>query len=142
MTAAEILERLEGVQAASGPNKWRARCPAHGSKSPSLAISQGADRVLLNCHAGCSALEVIEAIGLRLSDLFADSTRHQYREGDRRARHTLSPRDALALLDREATVLLLAAGNALAAGEPLGPEDIERVAQARDRIAAVLEVLL
>lgn len=140
MTAADIIERLEGAKP-TGHGKWRARCPVHGGKSLSLSIEQRADRVLMKCFAECSTLDVLEHLGLRLADLFDDSTRHQYVEGDRNARHTVNPRDALALLDKESMVLLLAAGDVLVAGEPLGAADVERVAQARDRIAAVLEVL-
>jgi hypothetical protein len=140
MTAAEIIERLEGAKS-FGPDTWRARCPVHKGKSLSLKVTQTADSVLIHCFAECSVLDVLETIGLRWTDLFGDSTRHQYVEANRHVRHTLNPRDALALLDRESLVILLAAGDVLKAGEQLSTADLERVTQARERIAAVLEVL-
>jgi hypothetical protein len=65
-----ILSRLSGLVSA-GPNKWRARCPAHDDHEPSLSIGLGDDgRVLLHCFAGCSAEEVVLALGLDVGDLF------------------------------------------------------------------------
>lgn len=70
MKASELLlSKLDGVRAA-GQDHWRARCPAHESKSTSLSIQAAGDRVLLTCFAGCSALEILDAIGLQLNDLF------------------------------------------------------------------------
>lgn len=55
----------------SGQNKWLCKCPSHNDKSPSLAIKEESDgRVLLYCFAGCSTQEIVESIGLSLSDLF------------------------------------------------------------------------
>lgn len=49
---------------------WLARCPAHEDSRPSLAISRGRDgRALVHCRAGCTAGEVVDALGLRMSDL-------------------------------------------------------------------------
>jgi putative DNA primase/helicase len=50
---------------------WEARCPAHDDQHASLSISRGQDgRVLLCCHAGCGAIAVVTALGLRMSALF------------------------------------------------------------------------
>jgi hypothetical protein len=54
---------------------WTATCPAHDDNAPSLSINQGDDgRVLVHCHAGCSIEEIVEAIGISVSDLFAEET--------------------------------------------------------------------
>lgn len=38
-------------------------CPAHGDKHPSLSIADGTDgRLLLSCKAGCSFIEVLDAL--------------------------------------------------------------------------------
>ena len=140
MTAAEIIEHLDGAKS-SGPYKWRARCPVHGGTSFSLSIEQQADRVLMHCFAECSTLDVLDRLGLRLADLYDDGTRHRYVAGDRHARHIINPGDALALLERESLVILLAAGDSMKTGELLSEEDVARVAQACDRIAAISEVL-
>lgn len=53
------------------PDGFRARCPAHEDRSPSLSIRAAEDgTVLLKCHAGCSAQAVTAALGLTMADLF------------------------------------------------------------------------
>ena len=69
MSINAILEHLDKVKGSNG--RYQACCPAHDDKSPSLVISEAADgKVLLKCFAGCSADEVVGAIGLQLKDLF------------------------------------------------------------------------
>jgi hypothetical protein len=69
-----VLERLENVKR-SGAG-FVARCPAHEDRTASLTIHEGDDgRVLIHCHAGCGAGEIVAAIGLQLRDLFADTDR-------------------------------------------------------------------
>ncbi|MBM4041585.1 MAG: hypothetical protein FJ290_24050 [Planctomycetes bacterium] len=54
-----------------GEHQWEARCPAHEDGKASLAVSVGsAGRVLLHCYAGCPTEKVVEALGLRMADLF------------------------------------------------------------------------
>ena len=65
----DILSRLDGVRRTGSGHD--ARCPAHNDRHASLSVSRGDDgRVLLHCHAGCSPVEVCQALGLRLGDLF------------------------------------------------------------------------
>jgi len=65
-----LLSRLDKVKSA-GVNKWKACCPAHDDKSPSLAISETSDgTVLLRCWTGCTAKQIVTAMGLELRDLF------------------------------------------------------------------------
>ena len=66
----KLLSRLEKVRK-TGPNKWASCCPAHDDSSPSLNLREETDgRLLIICRAGCSAGEVVSAIGLSLADLF------------------------------------------------------------------------
>lgn len=66
----KVLNRLDKVKSA-GADKWKACCPAHDDKNPSLAISETSDGVvLLKCWAGCTTKEIVSAIGLELRDLF------------------------------------------------------------------------
>ena len=48
---------------------WRARCPVHKGKSLTLAIYSDADRVGLNCFAGCAKDDILAAVGLTWKDL-------------------------------------------------------------------------
>lgn len=58
-------------------NGYKARCPAHDDRSPSLSLSPGdGGRALVNCHAGCQTEHVLAAIGLTLADLFTSKNGH------------------------------------------------------------------
>jgi putative DNA primase/helicase len=74
VTAEEFVSRL-GLVKRSG-NGWMARCPAHEDRHASLAIGEGDDgRVLVNCHAGCTAEQIVAAMGIAMRDLFPDRGR-------------------------------------------------------------------
>ena len=65
----KILQHLSKVKKTS--KGYQAQCPAHADKSQSLSIKETADgRILLHCHAGCTAEAVVASIGLKLSDLY------------------------------------------------------------------------
>jgi hypothetical protein len=71
-----FVDQLERV-VSRGHNSWLACCPSHDDKSPSLSIKQLEDgRVLIHCHAGCSAQEVVESVGFNMNHLFPDETEH------------------------------------------------------------------
>ncbi len=66
-----ILSRLEKVSSNNGGGRYKALCPAHADRSPSLSICEGDDgRVLLHCFSGCSAEAIVSSIKLMLTDLF------------------------------------------------------------------------
>jgi len=68
-----VLERLGGVERTR--RGWRALCPSHSDHHPSLDVSEGHDgRALLTCRAGCRTLDILEALGLRWSDLFVSGS--------------------------------------------------------------------
>ena len=49
------------------------RCPAHEDKQASLSVGRAQDGgVVLKCFAGCETVEVVRAMGLSMSDLFAE----------------------------------------------------------------------
>lgn len=71
-----LVDQLDKV-VSIGPNRWKACCPAHADKSPSLSIKQLEDgRVLLHCFAGCSAEEVVGSVGFDMQDLFPDTEKN------------------------------------------------------------------
>lgn len=127
-----LLDRLEGVRETS-PDCYLARCPAHDDKSPSLSIKRADDRVLVNCFGGCSASEVVESVGLTLSDLFDKP------QGDKpalseyqRKRHSQS-RQAFEALAHELDIVRVYA-NQLKEGSPPTPDDQARFELAVTRI--------
>ena len=48
-------------------------CPAHDDRNASLSVHVSDGRILLHCHAGCSTEDVVNALGLTMSDLFVES---------------------------------------------------------------------
>ena len=60
-TISDWLDRLEGVRK-SGTG-YKARCPAHDDKNPSLSIVEGDDgKVLVTCFAGCPFEAIRDAL--------------------------------------------------------------------------------
>lgn len=50
---------------------YLAHCPAHDDQHPSLKVEEAPDgKVLLKCFAGCSAKQIVRALGLEMDDLF------------------------------------------------------------------------
>jgi len=68
----KLLDRLERV-CKSGKG-YKALCPAHEDRNPSLSIREGDDgEVLVYCHAGCKTEEVLIAVGLSIKDIMPES---------------------------------------------------------------------
>lgn len=130
--AATLLPRLDAVHE-TGPGRWLARCPAHDDRHPSLTLRELDDgTLLLRCWAGCSAAEVVAAVGLQLVDLFPPRGPGR---GPTRIGERWVPRDVLAALAHEATIAAIAAGD-LARGEPLSEADRDRLRTASIRLRA------
>ena len=66
-----ILSKLEKVKRLSG-GEYQARCPAHQDDKPSLNLKQDNNRILLTCQAGCKTEDILDKLGLQMSDLFID----------------------------------------------------------------------
>ena len=67
----KVLESL-GDYSERG-DEYRAKCPSHqGESDDSLAVREDDDgKVLLHCHTGCDFEEIVDALGLDMSDLFS-----------------------------------------------------------------------
>jgi hypothetical protein len=65
----KFLDRLGGARRYDG--SWKALCPAHEDREPSLSVTEGDDgRALLKCFAGCATEDVVAELGLEMKDLF------------------------------------------------------------------------
>ena len=131
----KILERLDGVQRA-GDGRWRARCPSHGSRGCTLAISEKDDRVLLHCFAGCEIGAVLASLGLELTDLFDRPLDHS-RE---RVRRAWSASDVLELVLEESSVVAVIASDVLEQRK-IAEADWKRLAQASQRLDRLATVV-
>ncbi|MCH8079871.1 MAG: DNA primase [Proteobacteria bacterium] len=133
MLAEKIITQLDGVKT-TGQDRWIARCPSHEDRSPSLAIREVDDRLLLHCFAGCSANEIVSAVGLDLSDLFPES-----RESHKPLSRPFPASDILKCLSFESLFISVCAEH-LAQGKPLTDDDRERIHLANRRIRSAIQV--
>jgi putative DNA primase/helicase len=70
----KVLEALEDYSERG--DEIQALCPAHDDIEPSLSIKEADDgRVLLHCHAGCATGDIVEGLGLDMTDLFSKNGR-------------------------------------------------------------------
>src|SRR5690348_5177147 len=70
MLTSELVARFNAKREG---DHWRAKCPAHEDRNPSLEISEGREgRTLFHCHAGCRTEDVLAVMGLTLRDSFTD----------------------------------------------------------------------
>lgn len=123
-----VVAKLDGVKQV-GPAEWVARCPAHDDKSPSLALREADDgRLLVHCFAGCSAVEVMAALGLCVSDLFAGPLEHHKTT----IRHPFSPAAVLKAIKHECLVVAIAGHDAM--DGKLTDADRVRMVKAIERI--------
>ena len=77
----DFLSRLDKVKQCNG--YWMARCPVHLDNNPSLSVSVADDgRILVKCHAGCSTEDIVERVGLKLSDLFYEQEKPSEKKTD------------------------------------------------------------
>ena len=141
--SAILLPRLEGLITTG--RGWRARCPAHGGTSASLAIAEGDNGTLLvHAFCGCKTHDVLAAIGLKIGDLFHQRDRRTMTPAERsRLREAaLLPRwrAAMEVLVHEATVLQIAASK-MGDGETLDADELTRLRVAALKVFDASEVL-
>src|SRR5262245_38991485 len=62
----------------TGNDSAMSHCPGHDDRIASLSVGGGRDgRCVVHCHAGCSAEDVLAAIGLQLADLFPEDPKKE-----------------------------------------------------------------
>jgi hypothetical protein len=123
-----FLSRLDGVKQ-TRPGRWKAKCPAHDDKNPSLIVTELDDgRTLLHCFSGCPPDEVLSAVGMTFADLHPAPLGHRFAP-ERRA---IPASDVLRALCHEVLVVAAGAVKVLPEGHP----DRERLILAAERLQA------
>ena len=111
----KILEKLEKVKKIG--HSYRACCPVHQDRSPSMTITQKDDRILMHCFScGAKGLDVVNAIGLPASVLFQDEWQRPQGLTPKQKEQLLQDRFVLAMEEQAKTY-----------------EDFKRVRLARER---------
>lgn len=129
-----LLSRLEKVQSI-GNGRYKALCPAHDDRSPSLAIKIDGDRLLLHCFSGCETADVLGAIGLTFADIMPDKAMGNFKK-DRKPFYAM---DVLGIIKNEATLAYIYASD-MARGLTLTGKDTDRLLLAASRINHAYEV--
>lgn len=66
----DLLSRLKQVKKIAATS-WKACCPAHDDRSPSMSIKETSEgAILIHCFAGCSVADIVDSVGLTMVDLF------------------------------------------------------------------------
>ena len=71
MNITTFLNYLDKVRK-NGTDQWMACCPSHSDRSPSMSVKDTGDKILVHCFGGCTTDEITGALGLELTDLFAE----------------------------------------------------------------------
>ena len=129
-----LLSRLEKVQSI-GNNRYKALCPAHDDRSPSLAIKDDGGRLLLHCFCGCETANVLGAIGLTFADIMPNKSTGNFKK-DRKPFYAM---DVLGIIKNEATLVYIYASD-MAKGLTLTSKDEDRLLLAASRINHGYEV--
>jgi hypothetical protein len=102
LTEQEFIARFPRARQ-TGRGKYVSPCSAHEDRLPSLSIGFAPDgRILIHCHAGCSPLAVLEAVGLALSDLFPHHGIRDYMPSgvSQKARYALAHEEQIVAIAR------------------------------------------
>jgi hypothetical protein len=130
-----LLPRLDRV-IGRGPGNWMACCPAHRDQSPSLSIRELDDgRVLIWCFGGCSAAEVVAAVGLDLADLFPPSPGRPHGSSSRTPK--IAWTDVFDAIET-ALIALSLAWRDHAGGSPLSQVDADYMAAQATRLSELI----
>lgn len=66
-----VLDALEDhVKVWRRGDQARAQCPVHGSRGLTLSVRRLDGRAMIHCFAACEDVAILDAIGLRVGDLF------------------------------------------------------------------------
>jgi len=130
-----LLNRLDKVQKTS--KGWKACCPAHDDRSPSLSIGEGSEgQVLLKCWAGCSALDIVQSLGITMADLFEQD--QNYRPSARKKLIRPNWHKIIRLVFHDCTVIAICADKVITTGS-LTQDDVDCLRTSYRSLSAVID---
>ena len=143
MSVDVLWSRLPKVRR-TGKDSWRAACPAHqGTNATALSIRDaGGGKILIKCFHGCDTLDILQSVGLDMTDLFADDVRDYKTISEAKYGEVkFYPRDLLSIIQFEARLVAMAAFS-IEKGIRLSADDIKRLKTAQNRILYICEMAL
>ncbi len=133
MNVEDLLTHLQKVRRSG--NGWLACCPAHDDRSPSLSVAVGnLGGIVLRCHAECSNESIVDALGLRMSDLMPERLPEVHAVKPTRFNAHLT----LEALAYQAAIVAIAASD-MSKGKTLSVEDKDRLWQIAGNIERAFE---
>lgn len=131
----KILNLLDKVQSKGG-DRYVACCPAHEDSDPSLTLAETKDgRILIHCFAGCAPIDILNAIGLTMSDLFPDGGLGDFKGWDQLKREQEARlKDKKIQAVSHDQIILDMCKTARKNGERLSKADLQREQQAYFRV--------
>jgi hypothetical protein len=140
VNAEQLLARLEGVKRL-GDGRWKARCPSHKDRTPSLSVREfDSGKVGVHCFGGCSVEAVVAALGLGLEDLFPPRDSQAPGAGHPGEKRPFTARQVLDALAVELGVVWLILSD-VAGGREIDAAVRKRAGVARERCMALIEEL-
>lgn len=134
MSIESLLSQLDRVKS-TGPRCWVAKCPAHNDRVPSLSIRELDDgRILIHDFAGCSAYEILSAVGLGFDSLYPKKP-SSHQPSNRRPFPAMNALRALAY----ESLVVAAAANSLLENHPLSCTERQRLMLSIERIHSALQ---
>lgn len=95
MKMTDFLNKLSQVK--RNGEGWKAQCPAHADRSPSLSVKEENGKILVKCFSGCSAENICAALDLEVKDLF--TTENGFHSNDFQTNKNNSARREIAAYD-------------------------------------------
>ena len=126
-----LLSLLEKVSRHG--DSYKACCPAHDDKNPSLTLKKIPDgRILIHCFAGCSPNEVLTSLGMSLGDLYPDGAAAHHLEGWERIKQRREDIQEKRLEDTlsKHRIYLLLCDSKRRQGERLTPSELKKEREA------------
>jgi len=128
-TIHEILSHFENVKK-SGSNQYQCKCPSHEDRSNSMGVSLSDDgqKIIMNCFAGCTLTEVMQASGLTWDDIMPNKRVDSFimKDGEVsgmiKQRQSFNPYAALKYLANDILFVAMCAAE-VNSGRKLIPED-------------------
>ena len=137
MSAGALVSHLDKVKRI-GAGRWKACCPAHPDKTPSLMIRELDDgRVLIKCFGqDCSFEDIVSAAGVDMAEMFPPTPPRA--EGYKPERRPFFPADVYEIARHEVTIIFLI-GCDLHKNKAVSESDFERLLTAVGRLGGISE---
>ncbi|MCF7956443.1 MAG: AAA family ATPase [Phycisphaerae bacterium] len=78
------LESLGKSVKQTGSGKYQCQCPCHDDNKASLTVTDGGDKILIHCHAGCKYNDITKALGINSKESY------NYRDRKNNTRYTIN----------------------------------------------------